>query len=236
MSGSTVGNSATPRAGQANICVVGYTNSTGQGANDALIINLNMTDGAILSASTIGSTLPDQLNGVTFDATSGNYYAVGATAGSDLIQGNDAYLVKTGGAGVSCLSNSATFTPVNLAWMAVANTTINTNTGVNAKNYPYQAFAAPLTRKDACFTVAADEIKAKIAFTLAPNPSNGLFRVTLEQEATAAIYNNLGQLIATKNLQAGTNILDLQVYPNGIYTLRLSANDGSNAATQLVKF
>ena len=58
------------------------------------------------------------------------------------------------------------------------------------------------------------------SISISPNPSNGLFYVTLEKKARVAVYNNVGQLVFDKEMNAGKSELNLSGYANGMYLLK----------------
>ncbi len=235
-SATSIGNSVVQQAtGASDVTIIGYTNATGAGGNDALVLKINTATGVVVDAHTFGSQFADTFVGAYYDATSMTSYYVGNTAGTDLIQGSDAFIAKTNGTGAVCPVTAASFAAATLTWTA-ASFTITTNTGVNAKNYPFEAFSSPFTKKDACYSLVATESEAEtFNFTLAPNPSNGVFDIAIENNAQMSVFNSLGQLLKMQNLTAGTNRVDLQDLANGIYTVRLQTNDGNTTIKQMVK-
>ncbi len=235
-SATNVGNTVVQQAaGASEATIIGYTNASGAGGNDALILKINTATGAVVDANTFGSQFADTFVGAYYNPTSMTSYFVGNTAGTDPIQGSDAFIAKTNGTGAACPATSATFAAATLAWTA-ATFAITTNTGVNAKDYPYEAFSSIFTKKDACYTVATENEKQTLGFKVAPNPNNGIFDIYLENNAQMSVFNNLGQLLKTQNLEAGNNRIDLQNCSIGIYTIRLQANEGSTGVKQIIKF
>ena len=84
-----------------------------------------------------------------------------------------------------------------------------------------------LTMENGCVRVPDNTESTNIDYTLeiSPNPSTGQFHIELENEKLQqlSVYNELGSLIKTYKLLAGTtNIdLDLSTYSSGIYFVRM---------------
>lgn len=56
-----------------------------------------------------------------------------------------------------------------------------------------------------------------------PNPTSGILWISLEvPEAEVEVYNLAGQLLLRNSLRSGTNRLDLENYPEGLYLLEVS--------------
>ncbi len=51
----------------------------------------------------------------------------------------------------------------------------------------------------------------------------------------ALVYNSLGQMVYSENLQEGTNRIELNNLEKGVYFLRLQTNDGNILTQQIVK-
>ncbi len=71
------------------------------------------------------------------------------------------------------------------------------------------------------------------SLTVYPNPSNGQFTVSLLQASQLTVYNSLGQLIVTQNMQAGQQLLNLGYQPSGVYSL-IVTNGQTQQAIKLV--
>ena len=71
------------------------------------------------------------------------------------------------------------------------------------------------------------------SLTVYPNPSNGQFTVSLSQASQLTVYNSLGQLIVTQNMQAGQQQLNLGFQPSGVYSL-IVTNGQTQQAVKLV--
>lgn len=60
-----------------------------------------------------------------------------------------------------------------------------------------------------------------------PNPSTGVFNVLLKQDASVEIHDMLGKVIYVNKVQAGTSIIDISNYQNGLYLLNIKFENGS---------
>lgn len=69
---------------------------------------------------------------------------------------------------------------------------------------------------------AVDETEGT-AFTLCPNPANGVVRIEGVEADEVWFYNALGQMVKTVR---GTNEIDLSGLVDGIYLLRITVADG----------
>jgi hypothetical protein len=59
------------------------------------------------------------------------------------------------------------------------------------------------------------------AYSIYPNPGNGMFNITIDGEYTISVSNAHGQLVMTTIIN-GNNVLDLRNQPNGIYFIHLT--------------
>lgn len=57
--------------------------------------------------------------------------------------------------------------------------------------------------------------------TVYPNPvTDGRLNISIDHDATAAIYNSLGALIQKQELKAGSNRVDVHTLPHGVYLIK----------------
>ena len=68
-----------------------------------------------------------------------------------------------------------------------------------------------------------------------PNPSNGMFTVTLDTDANYSVYSILGQEVTNGQLSSGDNAINLAGRSNGIYVLKVTQSSGKTATYKLVK-
>jgi Secretion system C-terminal sorting domain len=68
--------------------------------------------------------------------------------------------------------------------------------------------------------------KGKELFSIYPNPSNGVVNISLIdlQDYQLKVYNNIGQIVLTHNIQGRQNQIDLSFLSNGLYTINVGNN------------
>lgn len=71
-----------------------------------------------------------------------------------------------------------------------------------------------------------EELSGKEQAKVYPNPTNGLLYLECSSPSTVSLYNNLGQPVMKKNLQAGKEQLSLNTLSHGIYYLELESAEG----------
>ncbi len=69
-----------------------------------------------------------------------------------------------------------------------------------------------------------------INLTVAPNPSNGIFRITASETLSAVeVYNTAGQLVKNQTVANADDLtLDMSAYSRGLYVLKLSSVSGDH--------
>lgn len=77
------------------------------------------------------------------------------------------------------------------------------------------------------------ESQEQEAFRVSPNPSSGIFNLTIQQQFSYQVYDLFGRLIQTGAGSANAEI-DLRSEPDGIYLLRIESKKGSQTQ-KLVK-
>ena len=76
------------------------------------------------------------------------------------------------------------------------------------------------------FTTGQEEHLAQSPVTLSPNPTSGLVRIGGGEAEEIQVYNSLGQWVKTYR---NCNEIDLSNLPEGVYTLRISSEEGCTA-------
>jgi hypothetical protein len=67
-----------------------------------------------------------------------------------------------------------------------------------------------------------------------PNPNNGTFFIDLDKGAEIFIYNSLGAVVLSQNMQPGMNTVDIGNYSDGIYMLTI-LKDGNRKTIRIIK-
>lgn len=76
--------------------------------------------------------------------------------------------------------------------------------------------------------------EAADAISVYPNPSNGSYTIDLPVDAQVEITNQLGQVIYSKSLAQGKNLISINEYAEGVYFLKTTI-DGKTNTTKVVK-
>ncbi len=76
---------------------------------------------------------------------------------------------------------------------------------------------------------ATEETNIALPFTLSPNPSNGFFRVSLQEglasDADLSIYNIQGNEVHKKRINTDENTVDVTSLPKGFYLVKVSSKN-----------
>ncbi|HEX2901092.1 MAG TPA: PKD domain-containing protein [Bacteroidia bacterium] len=78
------------------------------------------------------------------------------------------------------------------------------------------------------------EDETTVETTVFPNPSNGIFQVSAGQLMQAQITDAQGKILFSQSIYPGMNAIDLSLYANGIYFLKIVSGQ-ANAGYKLVK-
>ena len=68
-----------------------------------------------------------------------------------------------------------------------------------------------------------------------PNPSKDVFSINSDTHGSIIIYNIMGKIIKTENLDLGITKFDLSNYPNGIYLLKVINDSNQTKTMKLIK-
>ena len=68
-----------------------------------------------------------------------------------------------------------------------------------------------------------------------PNPSKDIFSINSDARGSIVIYDVMGKIIKTENLDLGITKLDLRNYPNGIYLLKVVNDSNQTKTMKLIK-
>ncbi len=84
--------------------------------------------------------------------------------------------------------------------------------------------------------LAVSEANLEEAFSVYPNPSNGVFTFKNNQSTSQeiSIYSALGQLIKTQMIPVGSTTLDVRNLGSGIFFISIETTDGKRATQKLI--
>ncbi|MBI1315970.1 T9SS type A sorting domain-containing protein [bacterium] len=74
-----------------------------------------------------------------------------------------------------------------------------------------------------------------VDFKLYPNPSNGLFSITLEETARVEILDLSGRFVWGRAYPAGISSIDATTWPKGVYVIRVSTAKGASSRRVVVR-
>lgn len=83
-------------------------------------------------------------------------------------------------------------------------------------------------------TASLKDVKQELV-TVYPNPSAGIFTVTISASAQYSLYDVVGHQVKTGGLTSGNNTIDLTGAANGIYILKVIDAGGKSGNYKLVK-
>jgi sugar lactone lactonase YvrE len=68
-----------------------------------------------------------------------------------------------------------------------------------------------------------------------PNPSNSIFNIAIDINATIGVYDLLGKQLLSKKIELGTTALDMTAYQAGIYLLKVINENNQSKTIKIVK-
>jgi sugar lactone lactonase YvrE len=68
-----------------------------------------------------------------------------------------------------------------------------------------------------------------------PNPSNAIFTIDIDSNATIEVFDLVGKQILTKKIELGTTQLDMSNYTTGMYLLKVTNADNQTKTMKIVK-
>jgi hypothetical protein len=82
--------------------------------------------------------------------------------------------------------------------------------------------------------VGIEEQAGIAGLQLYPNPGTGLYTLVVTEQAEVIVSNVMGEIVLKQSIGKGDNVLNLEHYPNGIYSVSVIAK-GRSSALKLVK-
>lgn len=151
--------------------------------------------------------------------------------------------VSVSGSVLSAKSTTATsYQWVNCpTYSAIAGATASTYTAGISGNYALIITENGCTDTSACVSVVGLSIQEshhKALITISPNPSKGIFRLTLpsEMKGILEIRSIEGRILQSQPLSSKDEVIDLTSYSSGVYFLRINGNDGTQQVEKLIKY
>lgn len=107
----------------------------------------------------------------------------------------------------------------------------NTTAVPNATNTTYVSNRAAVTVDVSTLSTSSFD---KNIIAIYPNPSNGLFKISVVNESEVKIYNYLGELVFKRNLNSGVSNMNISDLSSGIYILNVS-NSNTTKSIKIIK-
>lgn len=210
-----------------------YTWSNGANSASTTVSPTQTTTYTVTVTDANGCTATDNVTVFVQSGGCNNTYTLNATSVNILASGGTASVNLTTDGGCSWNVNAGGC----VGWV----TPINPN-GVGSATVSFSVQPNPLPSQRTCFVTIAGELFTIIQeaapttgvteisdiqnISLFPNPNNGKFTLiiesTLHQKLNSNLYNAIGQLVLSKEVETNTQIeFDLSNNAKGIYYLRL---------------
>jgi hypothetical protein len=134
----------------------------------------------------------------------------------------------------SALTITANQTGATYQWidcgtgLAIAGETNMSYTATANGNYAVEIMMAGCADTSACVAITSvgiDNISAKNTVSIYPNPSNGLYKVELNDNSLVVVTNILGETVINERMSKGTQKINIQDQPNGIYLLKVTTGN-----------
>ena len=225
-------------ANDKGLVIGGSTYSYGNGSSDIYLLKTNANGGFIFN-STFGVTGNDIA--YTISQTSDKGYFLSGYTDNVLVSNSSFYSVKTDSLGTDDSCNQTTPIPTINSGVAVVGTpaTITSTPATITANKTHTNMGYGVTVIDPCpqpSGIKQNSIK-QVAFTIYPNPSNGNFTIktnNLKDNTQLIIYNQLGQIVLTKQLNNEFTNLNLDVSA-GVYQVRIVSGNELIYQTKIIK-
>lgn len=71
--------------------------------------------------------------------------------------------------------------------------------------------------------------------TVYPNPSSDVFSINSDSRSSLVVYDLIGKIIKSENIDLGVTKLDLSTYPSGIYLMKVTNDSNQTKTMKLIK-
>ena len=83
-------------------------------------------------------------------------------------------------------------------------------------------------------TLGNSNFEINSGLSIYPNPSKGIFNISIQEDANVTVNDILGKVIYTKKVKAGNNTIDISNYQSGMYLLNI-INENGSVTKKLIK-
>lgn len=80
-----------------------------------------------------------------------------------------------------------------------------------------------------------EEMGKNVKFKIYPNPSTGIFNISISEIATMEVTNILSKQIKSQKATIGNSVLDLSDVANGLYIVKITTANGNSKTVKVVK-
>ncbi len=84
-------------------------------------------------------------------------------------------------------------------------------------------------------TLGTNDFDFNSKLSVYPNPSNAIFTIDIDSNATIEIHDLIGKQILTKKIELGTSQLDMSNYNAGMYLLKVTNADSQTKTIKIIK-
>jgi hypothetical protein len=218
------------------LAIGGSTYSFGNGSSDVYLLKTNANGGFIFN-STFG--VPGNDFAYTISQTSDKGYFLSGYTTNTVVSNSSFYIIKTDSLGKdSC--DQTTPTPTIHSGVAIVGspaTVVGSPATIKANN-THTSISYGVTVFDPCpQTTSIKNANKQAAFTIYPNPSSGNITIRtgdLKENTQVIIYNQLGQIVLTKQINSAFTNLNLDVNA-GVYQVRILNGNGLVYQTKIIK-
>ena len=237
----------------------GVVNVTSAGTEDIFVLELDASGNYVYSKR-IGGPITDQPQGMTMDEN-GTAFIVGAYMGVvdfdpgaavfnlGTVGSNDGFILELDNSGNFIRAGAFTSGSGYDVWACGVAVDQNDDVYVAGRfiaTADLDPFASSYTIPSSTSIYSGFAIKlgelipttmdesANLSNVLVyPNPSTGIYHLSIPASGTLEVCNALGQSVLAKKIAAGTETIDLQDQPGGIYFLRVES-EGRIIGTQKI--
>ena len=86
-----------------------------------------------------------------------------------------------------------------------------------------------------CSVLGTNNFEFYSNISIYPNPFTNVFSVNSDARGSIVVYDVMGKIIKTKNLDLGITKLDLSNYPGGIYIMKVTNDNNQIKTVKLIK-
>jgi hypothetical protein len=128
-------------------------------------------------------------------------------------------------------------------WYECPSTLISGETNQNytptvAGDYKVNVTLAGCTVNSSCITVSTlgtESFAFNSKLSVYPNPSSDVFSINSDTRGTIVVYDLIGKIIKSENIDLGITKLDLSKYPSGLYFMKVTNDSNQTKTMKLIK-